>query len=282
MSALKTPLLCRGGAVLLAHRFRVAALLGAVALTAGGCGGSEGEAKSASEQKRLEIVHESCSVDSGSAIKTDVNGDGSFDIIKVMSGGKEVCRALDLNFDTVKDSFIYFDDAGNIRRRESDFDRDGRPDEIAVFQGGVVVSKELETNFDGKLDTWETYASGRLAKAERDSDGDGLVDEWWDYNRPDAPDCAVVISDRNADGQPDPDTSVDMCGESYKPPAAPSADAPVASSSATAAGSFGPPPASAAPKASASAAPAAPSASASGVVSGGAPAPSSSAPKANP
>jgi hypothetical protein len=183
-----------------------------------GCGSGVDEAKPASAERPLELRHEPCDVDSSSAQKTDVNGDGLFDIVRVMSGGQEVCRALDLNFDGVKDSFLYYEGPGVLRRRESDFDRDGIPDEIAIYKGGVLSSKELETNFDAKLDTWEFYDSGRLAKAERDSDGDGIVDEWWDFNRPDQPNCAVVTSDRNTDGQPDPDSAVDMCGEGYKPP----------------------------------------------------------------
>lgn len=242
-----------------------------LALAAPGCGASDQGAKPASTTKRLEIVHEPCDIDSGSALKTDVNGDGSPDIIRVMSGGKEVCRAIDLNFDRIKDAFIYFDASGNERRRESDFDKDGRPDEVAVREGGQVVSKELETNFDKKLDTWETYAQGRLLKAERDADADGIIDEWWDYNRPDRPECAVVVTDKNQDGQPDPDTAVDMCGEGYKPPPitfGPSAPAPGSSVGAALPPVIGSVSGSAAPPATASppatTAPPAPSAPAKG------------------
>lgn len=211
-----------------------------------GCGGSEDAAKSPNEVRQLEIVHEACNLAGGKQV--DVNADGEADIVHVESGGKEVCRAIDLNFDGIKDAFIYYDAEGRERRRESDYDRDGRPDEVTVFEAGVVVRKERETNFDSKLDTWETYVGGRLAKTERDSDGDGIIDEWWDFNRPDDPKCAVVVSDRNTDGQPDPDTAVDMCGEGYKPPPPPT-DAP--SPSAAPAPSAPP---TAAPTASASAA----------------------------
>ena len=268
-----------------------ASLALALALPASGLAGCSGEsAKSAANERNREITHEACDVDSGSALKTDVNNDGRPDIIKVMSGGKEVCRAIDLNFDGVKDAFIYYDAAGKERRRESDFDRDGRPDEISVMEGGVVVRKELETNFDSKLDTWEEYQGGRLAKTERDSDGDGIIDEWWEFNRPDQPTCAVVVTDRNADGQPDPNTAVDMCGEGYKAPTEPKADAAAtATATGTAPGAFSgsaPPPMApatasvgaavatpASAAASASAAKAVPSVSASA---------SSSAPKAKP
>ncbi len=254
-------------------------LLSFLAVSAGCSGGQDG-AKTASDQHKLDIEHEPCDIDGGSAKRTDVNGDGRPDLWRVMSGGKEVCRAIDPNFDGVKDAFIYYDEAGRERRRESDFDRDGRPDEVQTLVNGVVTAKERETNFDSKLDTWETYEGGRLAKAERDSDADGIVDEWWDFNRPDNPDCAVVVKDHNADGKPDPDSAVDTCGESYKAPPSPVASAAAPAASGTAPGSFGPAVAtpSAAPSASA---PPAPSASAPPAPSASAPpAPSASAAKA--
>ena len=37
------------------------------------------------------------------------------DIVRVMSGGREVCRMVDLNHDDKPDSFIYFDGGGAIR-----------------------------------------------------------------------------------------------------------------------------------------------------------------------
>src|SRR5438445_7717069 len=116
-----------------------------VSVSAGGCGGGskEGNAKVPSaDSLPLAIEHESCDVTSSSAEKLDTNGDGKPDIVRVMSGGREVCRMIDLNHDDKPDSFIYFDGNGQIRRRESDFDRDGRIDEIAYFQGGVVARKD--------------------------------------------------------------------------------------------------------------------------------------------
>jgi hypothetical protein len=239
-----------------------------IAISVFGCGGSQ-EAKSADGKRRLEIVHEPCAIESGKTV--DVNGDGKPDLWRVMSGNREVCKAIDPNFDGVKDAYIYFDESGKIRRREADFDRDGIPDEVAVFDNGVIVSKELETNFDSKLDTWETYAGGRLAKTERDSDGDGIIDEWWEFNRPEDPSCAIVVRDRNADGKPDPNSEVDLCGEGYKPPSA--ADVASAAASGPPASTVQGPPTAAASASAAPTATAAASASA---------APSASPPKPSP
>jgi hypothetical protein len=187
------------------------------------CGSAQVSTSEGDRTRNVALVHEACNLDSARTV--DVNGDGRPDIWHVEAGGRELCRAIDLNLDGIKDAFIYYDAEGRERRRESDFDRDGFPDEISYSEAGVVVRKERETNYDGKLDTWDYYEGGRLARRERDSSGDGNIDQWWNFNRPDDPKCAVVASDANADGQPDPGTEVDLCGESYKAPTAAPASA---------------------------------------------------------
>jgi hypothetical protein len=191
--------------------------------------------RSPSGERDTTIRHDPCDKDSSAAQKVDVNGDSRPDIVHVMQGGREVCRVVDLNLDGAVDAFIYYDDKGIERRRESDFDRDGRADEIAHYQGGAVTLKERETNFDDKIDTWDHYEGSRLVRRERDSDGDMIVDQWWQFNNPTNAKCAVVATDQNADGKPDPNSVVDLCGESYgapKPGAAPTAGAPTSAVSA--------------------------------------------------
>jgi len=164
-------------------------------------------------ERDTEIKHEACDVNAPTATRLDVNGDNRPDIVHVMNGPREVCRVVDLNLDGSFDAFIYYDESGQERRRESDFDRDGRPDEIVSLRGGVVFLKERETNFDDQIDTWDYYENGRLVRRERDSDSDGLIDQWWAFNDPTNPSCAAVATDRNVDGKPDPDSVVDACAE---------------------------------------------------------------------
>lgn len=168
-------------------------------------------ASSGADLRPVELSHEKCDLDSKSAVRTDVNNDGRSEITRVMSGGKEICRAVDLNFDGKIDSYLYYDAQGTLRRRESDFDRDGIIDEIATFEAGVVVRKDRETNLDTKLDTWDFYTADRLTRRERDTNSDGRVDQWWSWPSPDKPDCPLVETDTDSDGRPD--QRLDICKE---------------------------------------------------------------------
>ena len=177
-----------------------------------GCGSKGGTSKIPSaDTLPLALEHDPCDTGSSSAQKVDTNGDGIPDIVRVMVDGRETCRMVDLNHDGRADSYVYFDGSGNVRRRESDFDRDGRVDEIAYYAAGVPIRKDRETNLDGRLDTWDFYEGGKIHHRLRDSDGDGKVDQWWSWPDPDKIECAVIASDHNGDGRPDLNDVVDVC-----------------------------------------------------------------------
>jgi hypothetical protein len=196
-------------------RITAAAML--VGAVQSGCSSTRAadSAKAAAERDTT-IVHEACTTDSASAEKLDANGDGRPDVVMVRDGGRELCRAIDLNFDGVPDTYVYFEGDGSVRRRENDYDRDGRVDEISIFKSGVLQQKQRATMLSNKVDTWEFYAAGKLARSERDSNGDSIIDQWWEY--PTAG-CPVIHADVNNDGRPDPGASVDYCKETgYVPP----------------------------------------------------------------
>ena len=243
---------------------------GAVAMTAS-CGTSASltipkTQADAASMRPIVIEHEPCDTKSATSSQ-DNNGDGKADMVSVVSGGREVCRALDLNFDGRFDRYVYFDANGDIRRVESDYDRDGRIDEVAIYVGGKLVRKDREMNLDGRVDTWDIFEDGKLVRRERDSDGDGKVDQWWTFPDPNNLACPIVAVDKDGNGKPDPGSEVDMC----KPPE----DSPqnlIASS--------GPSPGGSASAAATSPAPAgsAPPSGSAPPPSGSAPAPSGSAP----
>jgi hypothetical protein len=184
-----------------------------------GCSGAlGGNAKSPAElaRRNTEVVHESCDVASGGSEKLDANADGRPDVTIVRDDGRELCRAVDLNFDGKVDTWVYRDGSGKVRRREMDYDRDGKVEEIQIYRGGVISEKQRATALASKLDTWHFYTSGQLARTERDSDGDAIVDQWWEYAKPG---CPMIHSDLNGDGRPDPTATVDYCKQTgYVPP----------------------------------------------------------------
>ena len=150
----------------------------------------------------VEITHEPCDLDAKGAVKDDINNDNRADVVRLFRDKVEVCNAVDLNFDGLIDVFSYFDEAGKLRRRETDFDRDGKIDEIAIFEAGVLKEKHRETNLDGKLDTWDVYKAGHLERRFRDASGDGKIDEWWTFPNRNRPECPVVDVDETGDGKP--------------------------------------------------------------------------------
>jgi hypothetical protein len=181
-----------------------------------GAGASTGAKSGGSAERNRDVTHEPCDLDSSGAERVDANGDGKPDLTVVNEGGKERCRAADLDFDGKVDLFSYQDSSGRVTRRELDYDRDGNIDEIQLFKNGELTEKHRSTILVKRLDTWETYTQGRLVKAERDSDGNGKTDQWWDYK---TPDCPLIRSDIDGNGEPDPTSQVDFCSEaSYKPP----------------------------------------------------------------
>jgi hypothetical protein len=181
-----------------------------------GASATSGVKSSGAAERNRNVTHEPCELDSSGAERVDANGDGKPDVTVVSEGGKEHCRAADLDFDGKVDLFVYQDGSGRMTRRELDYDRDGNIDEIQLFKDGELTEKHRSTMMVKRLDTWETYSQGRLVKAERDSDGNGKIDQWWDYK---TPDCPLIRSDIDGNGEPDPTSQVDFCSEaSYKPP----------------------------------------------------------------
>lgn len=87
-----------------------------------------------------------------------------------------ICREVDTNLDGVKDVVRTYDEKGESLREEAD------------------------ANYDGKMDTWITFARGRIAKSEIDTNGDGRPDETRYFLRGE---LTRIQRDTNFDGKPD-------------------------------------------------------------------------------
>jgi len=203
----------KGGA-----RLGAAVLLGAMLQLGCNSSGRAGvnSAGNAITTRDTQVTHEPCDITQAGTEKIDANGDGKPDITIVREGGRERCRAVDLNFDGVIDAYSYFDAAGALRRRENDYDKDGQVDEITSFKGGQIAQKDQSTTSARQLDTWDFYQAGALVRTERDANGDGVIDQWWEYPKPG---CPLIHADVNNDGRPDPGATIDYCKETgYVPP----------------------------------------------------------------
>jgi hypothetical protein len=191
----------------------VTLLVGCGALWACGGGGEDaaqgGVAKSAQANRSTVIEHEPCE---GRAEAIDVNNDGKPDIRRVVgANGREACRVTDLNRNGKPDLYQYFDAAGNLRRREADYDESGVADAVETYENGKLVRVEYDTLAHHRVDTWDFFdpASGKRVRRERDSKGEGKIDQWWTWDG----DKVTVAFDRDGDGNPDPNETITL-GES--------------------------------------------------------------------
>lgn len=187
-----------------------------------GCSGDQEVAKTPDDprvRRSTAIVLEQCPIEGDSVVKLDANGDDKPEVWRLVKNGREVCRVADLNFDGRPDRTTFFDEAGKIRRIETDFDRDHRVDEIALYRDGVIVERHRATSLSGKLDTWEFYEAGKIVRTERDENGDGIIDQWWEYPHEQ---CPLIHSDADGDGRPDPAATIDYCkATGFVPPLPP-------------------------------------------------------------
>ncbi len=184
------------------------------ALGAGACGGTEPTSKPATsaDPKAVagvdeKIIHEKCDSSMGKVETVDANNDAKPDITLVVDkGGRNLCRITDLNHDGKPEMVEYWDDAGNLRRRELSFENTEAVTAIELYKGGKLSLRTLDTTGQRRIDTWDYYDdTGRRIKRERDTSNAGHIDQWWTFNV----DGTVTIAvDRRGDGQPDPESTI--------------------------------------------------------------------------
>ncbi|MBN2195593.1 MAG: hypothetical protein JW751_22425 [Polyangiaceae bacterium] len=186
-----------------------------------GCNSSSRRAARLAHQEGVTpaaVAHEDCPLDRAEE-KLDADGDGRPEISTVKRTGKPVCQAVDLNRDGVPDIFTYFDDRGRVRRREYAYSRDAAVTEVRIYVNGYLTEIRQATTVGGQIDTWHYLKGGKIARSERDGNGDGRIDEWWEYPNAKKPDCPMMYGDANGDGKRDAQSGVDLCESGYVPPA---------------------------------------------------------------
>jgi hypothetical protein len=219
------------------------ALLGGFGVSASaGCGNDNASgvanAKLPDGVRSQVIEHEPCDESGNKVEMLDANNDGKPDIKKVSKNGREICRITDLNHDGKPDMWEYYDQTGQLRRREADYDDNGIVNSVEHYENGKLVRRELDTTNQGRLDTWDYFdpTTGARIKRERDATGDGKVDQWWTFDG----DKVTIAMDRNGDGLPDPDATITLGANGQ--PVASSGDAGVAAPPPPPAPTSAPPP----------------------------------------
>jgi hypothetical protein len=189
-----------------------------LALAACGGGSDQAGAKMPTGAHAKGLDHESCPEAGNKVDGLDTNGDGKEDIRRVSDkSGHEICRIADLNHDGKPDLYEYFDSSGAVRRREFCYDDSGVVNAVEYYEGGKLTRREYDTNGQHRIDTWDWFdpnaapdpKTGRPAhplRRERDTSGDGVVDQWWAWEG----NNVTIAVDNNGDGKPDPDTGVTL------------------------------------------------------------------------
>lgn len=93
-----------------------------------------------------------------------------------------VCREVDTNLDGVKDVFRTYNDRGEALTELADTDYDGRIDTWVTFARGRISKVELDTTGDGKPNEIRFYVNGKLSRVQIDENGDGRPDVWEIYD----------------------------------------------------------------------------------------------------
>ena len=204
LDCLRWRLLAIGGAGLIA---------GALGLACGGAETVPAQHPTAAREETLD--HEPCE-GSGHVETLQAAANGKPEIQRVLDGsGRVKCRIVDLDHDGKPDLYEYFDSDGTVRRREFCYDSSGTVNAVEHYEGGKLTKREYDLSGQKRIDTWDWFdpsdpvdpKTGRPAhpvRRERDTNGDGQVDQWWTWNG----DKVTIAVDRSGSGKPDPESAI--------------------------------------------------------------------------
>lgn len=143
---------------------------------ASGVGDSRCEVDGRSD--RVRVLSQALGAEQGSIQRVYATGANQED-------GKRVvrCREVDTNLDGVKDLVRTYTDEGEPLLEQADANYDGKVDTWVTFARGKVAHLEVDLNRDGKPDEFRVYSQGVLTKVQRDDNLDGRIDTWEVYEQ---------------------------------------------------------------------------------------------------
>lgn len=94
-----------------------------------------------------------------------------------------LCREVDTNLDGVKDVVRIYNDKGEATHEKADTDADGRIDTWITFARGRIAKVEQDVTGDGLPDEVRFYVDGQLSRVQRDTNKNGKPDVWEIYEK---------------------------------------------------------------------------------------------------
>lgn len=125
---------------------------------------------------RVRVLSQSLGAEQGSIQRVYATG-------AVQEDGRRVvrCREVDSNLDGIKDLVRTYTDDGEPLLEQADSNYDGKVDTWVTFARGKVAHLEVDKNGDGRPDEFRVYSQGVMTKVQRDSNYDGRLDTWEVY-----------------------------------------------------------------------------------------------------
>jgi hypothetical protein len=93
-----------------------------------------------------------------------------------------LCREVDTNLDGAKDVMRTYTDKGEPLNELADTNFDGKVDTWITFARGRIAKVQLDKSGRGQPDEVKFYVGGKLARAQRDTNKDGKPDQWEIYD----------------------------------------------------------------------------------------------------
>lgn len=93
-----------------------------------------------------------------------------------------LCREVDTNLDGVKDVVRTYTDRGEALHELADSNYDGKVDTWVTFARGRIAKVQVDGNSDSNPDESRFYVGGKLSRLQQDTNYDGKPDVWEIYD----------------------------------------------------------------------------------------------------